>query len=81
MHSINDLQNALPKIWVWTTPPTADELQALKNELGYTGKQMAALACVGEQHCRKDTGGAEPKDMPYPNLLLLAAVLELKPED
>ncbi|PTW83961.1 transcriptional regulator [Achromobacter mucicolens] len=62
-------------------PPTPADLQALKNELGYTGKQMAALACVGEQHWRKYTGGADPKDMPYPNLFHLAAVLELKPED
>lgn len=62
-------------------PPTAADLQVLKNELGYTGKQMAALACVGEQHWRKYTGGVEPKYMPYLNLFHLAAVLELKPED
>jgi len=31
-------------------PPTPESLQALKAALGYTGKQMAALACVGEQH-------------------------------
>ncbi|MFD4839774.1 XRE family transcriptional regulator [Achromobacter sp. NPDC058515] len=62
-------------------PPTSGDLQALKIKLGYTGKQMAALACVGEQHWRKYTGGAEPKDMPYPNLFHLAASLELSPED
>lgn len=61
-------------------PPTPADLQALKAELGYTGKQMAALACVGEQHWRKYTGGADPKEMPYPNLFHVAAMLELDPE-
>lgn len=57
--------------------PTAEQLQALKTALGLTGKHMAALACVGEQHWRKYTGGAEPRDMPYPNLFHLAARLAL----
>ena len=63
------------------TPPSADDLQRLKNDLDYTGKQMAALACVGEQHWRKYTGGAGPKAMPYPNLFHLAAHLALSPEE
>ena len=58
-------------------PPTPADLQALKTQLGYTGKQMAALTCVGEQHWRKYTGGADPKDMPFPNLFHLAARLAL----
>ncbi|OZI44499.1 transcriptional regulator [Bordetella genomosp. 5] len=57
--------------------PTAEQLQALKNAYGLTGKQMAALACVGEQHWRKYTGGAEPREMPFPNLFHLAARLAL----
>jgi len=63
------------------TPPRPEDLQKLKSDLGYTGKQMAELACVGEQHWRKYTGGAEPKAMPYPNLFHLAAQLELSPAD
>jgi len=63
------------------TPPSADDLQRLKTDLDYTGKQMAALACVGEQHWRKYTGGADPKAMPYPNLFHLAAHLALSPEE
>jgi len=62
-------------------PPSAAQLQALKNRLGYTGKQMAALACVGEQHWRKYTGGAQPKSMPYANLFHLAAQLALTPDE
>ncbi|MFW7343547.1 XRE family transcriptional regulator [Pollutimonas sp. H1-120] len=63
------------------TPPTPDDLQQLKNDLGRTGKQMAELACVGEQHWRKYTGGADPKAMPYPNLFHLAAQLTLTPAE
>ncbi|KDC59414.1 hypothetical protein L512_1734 [Bordetella bronchiseptica MBORD624] len=63
------------------TAPTPQDLQRLKTELDYTGKEMAALACVGEQHWRKYTGGADPREMPYPNLFHLAAALELSPEE
>jgi len=63
------------------SPPTPADLQALKTELGLTGKQMAALACVGEQHWRKYTGGADPREMPYPNLFHLAAQLALSPAE
>jgi hypothetical protein len=63
------------------TPPTPDDLQRLKTDLGYTGRQMAALACVGEQHWRKYTGGATPRSIEYPNLFHLAAQLVLSPED
>ncbi|NYT25409.1 helix-turn-helix transcriptional regulator [Alcaligenaceae bacterium] len=62
-------------------PPSHTDLQRLKDDLGYTGKQMAALACVGEQHWRKYTGGADPKAMPYPNLFHLAAQLELSADE
>lgn len=63
------------------TPPSHLDLQRLKDDLGYTGKQMAELACVGEQHWRKYTGGASPKPMPYPNLFHIAAQLELSPNE
>jgi len=62
-------------------PPSPQHLQSLKNRLGYTGKQMAQLACVGEQHWRKYTGGAQPKSMPYANLFHLAAQLTLTQEE
>jgi len=58
-------------------PPSPKHLQELKNQLQATGKHMAALACVGEQHWRKYTGGTSPKAMPYANLFHLAAQLEL----
>jgi len=61
-------------------PPGPQDLQRLKNELGATGKQMAKLACVSEQHWRRYTGGAEPRLMPYSNLFHLAAQLELDNE-
>ncbi len=63
------------------TPPTHTDMQRLKDELGYTGKQMAELACVGEQHWRKYTGGATPRDIPYPNLFHLAAQLALTQDE
>ncbi|MEJ2894616.1 helix-turn-helix domain-containing protein [Bordetella avium] len=63
------------------TAPTPAQLQALKTALDYTGKQMAELACVGEQHWRKYTGGSTPREMPYPNLFHLAARLALSPAE
>ncbi|AZY49662.1 transcriptional regulator [Bordetella avium] len=63
------------------TPPSPAQLQALKTSLDFTGKQMAELACVGEQHWRKYTGGAAPREMPYPNLFHLAAQLALSPDE
>ncbi|ALM85055.1 helix-turn-helix transcriptional regulator [Bordetella sp. N] len=62
-------------------PPTPEDLQVLKDELGYTGKQMAALACVGEQHWLKYTGGATPRSLEFSNLFHMAAVLELSEDD
>jgi transcriptional regulator with XRE-family HTH domain len=62
-------------------PPKPADLQALKNALGFTGKQMAALACVGEQHWRKYTGGATPRSIDFANLFHMAALLELSEED
>lgn len=63
------------------TPPSPADLQTLKNQLGYTGKQMAALACVGEQHWRKYTGGATPRSIEYANLFHMAAQLALDPDE
>jgi hypothetical protein len=46
------------------TPPTPGELEALKEQLGYTGNQMADLAGVASNsQWRKYTGGAEPRAM------------------
>jgi len=58
-------------------PPAPQDLQSLKNALNATGREMAALSCVSEQHWRRYTGGAEPRLMPYANLFHLAAQLEL----
>lgn len=46
------------------TPPSPDNLETLKTELGYTGTQMADLAGVASNsQWRKYTGGAEPRAM------------------
>lgn len=53
------------------TPPTPDDLENLKTELGYTGTQMADLAGVASNsQWRKYTGGAEPRAM-SPHILFL----------
>lgn len=60
------------------TPPTPQDLQALKNELGLTGQQMAELAAVaGGQQWRKYTGGESPRDMGLHILFFMAARLVL----
>lgn len=62
------------------TPPTPDDLQRLKRELGYTGEQMAELASLaGGQQWRKYTGGAAPRDLSLHILFLMAARLALSP--
>jgi len=64
------------------TPPTTDDLQRLKDSLGYTGEQMAELASVAAgSQWRKYTGGAEPRSVSLHMLFLMAARLELKPDE
>ncbi|HAU4319026.1 MULTISPECIES: transcriptional regulator [Serratia] len=60
------------------TPPTPDDLENLKTELGYTGTQMADLAGVASNsQWRKYTGGAEPRAMSPHILFFVAAQLAL----
>ncbi|ELA6496104.1 helix-turn-helix transcriptional regulator [Salmonella enterica] len=64
------------------TPPTPEDLEALKESLGYTGNQMADLAGVASNsQWRKYTGGAEPRAMSPHILFFMAAQLSLKPEE
>jgi hypothetical protein len=56
------------------TPPTTADLRRLKDNLGFTGEQMAELFGLGGgQQWRKYTGGAEPREM-SPQMLIFAAV-------
>ncbi|WP_330996085.1 hypothetical protein [Burkholderia diffusa] len=55
------------------TPPKAQDLQRLKEELGRTGEQMAELFGVaGGQQWRKYTGGAAPREL-SPHILFFGA--------
>ncbi|SUG24667.1 Uncharacterised protein [Salmonella enterica subsp. arizonae] len=46
------------------TPPTPEDLNQLKEKLGYTGAQMADLAGVASNsQWRKYTGGESPRAM------------------
>ena len=63
------------------TPPTTDVLNRLKDELGYTGNQMADLAgVVSNSQWGKYTGGESPRAMSPHILFYLAALLALIPE-
>ncbi|MBE5251747.1 helix-turn-helix domain-containing protein [Mixta mediterraneensis] len=64
------------------SPPTTDDLIRLKDELGYTGNQMADLAGVASNsQWRKYTGGESPRDMSPHILFFMAAQLALSEED
>ncbi|ELM1462754.1 helix-turn-helix domain-containing protein [Salmonella enterica] len=64
------------------TPPTPDELNRLKEQLGYTGTQMADLAGVASNsQWRKYTGGESPRAMSPHILFFIAAQLALSDED
>ncbi|AWC81159.1 MULTISPECIES: transcriptional regulator [Serratia] len=64
------------------TPPTPEDLECLKSELGYTGTQMADLAGVASNsQWRKYTGGAEPRAMSPHILFFMAAQLSLSPQE
>jgi len=57
-------------------PPSPDDLQNLKNRLGYTGEQMAEMfGLAGNNQWRKYTGGHEPRPMSLPMLFLAGALL------
>lgn len=59
-------------------PPTTEALRELKEELGYTGKQMADLFGLGGDHqWRKYTGGGDPREMSEQMLFFGAAALVL----
>lgn len=64
------------------SPPSTDDLSRLKDELGYTGNQMADLAGVSSNsQWRKYTGGESPRDMSPHILFFLAAQLSLSEEE
>jgi len=63
------------------TPPSADDLQRLKAELGFSGAQMAELASVASgAQWRKYTNGNHPRQMNLHMLFFIAARLELSQE-
>ncbi|KMK25720.1 hypothetical protein [Pluralibacter gergoviae] len=60
------------------TPPSPEDLEKLKERLGFTGNQMADLAGVSSNsQWRKYTGGAEPRAMSPHILFFMAAQLAL----
>lgn len=64
------------------TPPTPDDLNRLKEALGYTGAQMADLAGVASNsQWRKYTGGESPRAMSPHILFYTAAQLALTPDE
>lgn len=64
------------------SPPTTDDLIRLKDELGYTGNQMADLAGVASNsQWRKYTGGESPREMSPHILFFLAAQLALSEDE
>ncbi|EAM0984063.1 helix-turn-helix transcriptional regulator [Salmonella enterica] len=64
------------------TPPTPEDLNQLKEKLGYTGAQMADLAGVASNsQWRKYTGGESPRAMSPHILFFMAAQLTLSEDD
>ncbi len=63
-------------------PPSPEELNKLKEELGYTGTQMADLAGVASNsQWRKYTGGESPRAISPHILFFMAAQLVLNEDD
>ncbi|HET9642734.1 MAG TPA: XRE family transcriptional regulator [Burkholderiaceae bacterium] len=63
------------------TPPTPEQLRALKQRLGFIGEQMAQLfGLAGNNQWRKYTGGAAPREMNLQMLFFAAARLALDDE-
>ncbi|EHS1986987.1 XRE family transcriptional regulator [Salmonella enterica] len=64
------------------TPPNPEDLNQLKETLGYTGAQMANLAGVASNsQWRKYTGGESPRAMSPHILFFMAAQLILSEDD
>ncbi|HEL8023174.1 TPA: helix-turn-helix transcriptional regulator [Escherichia coli] len=64
------------------TPPTPEDLNQLKENLGYTGTQMADLAGVASNsQWRKYTGGASPRALSPHILFYMAAQLSLSRDE
>ncbi|EBG1054074.1 helix-turn-helix domain-containing protein [Salmonella enterica] len=64
------------------TPPTPEDLNQLKETLGYTGAQMANLAGVASNsQWRKYTSGESPRAMSPHILFFMAAQLILSEDD
>lgn len=64
------------------TPPTPEDLKALRDSLGLTQGQMADFVQVaGGQQWRKYTGGEKPRKMNLHMLFYIAAKLELSEEE
>lgn len=64
------------------SPPSTGDLTRLKDELGYTGNQMADLAGVASNsQWRKYTGGESPRALSPHILFYMAAQLVLKDDD
>lgn len=63
-------------------PPTSEDLNQLKEQLGYTGTQMADLAGVASNsQWRKYTGGESPRAMSPHILFFIAAQLALSEDN
>ncbi|EAN1794649.1 helix-turn-helix transcriptional regulator [Salmonella enterica] len=64
------------------SPPTAENLQSLKDSLGYSGAQMADLAGVSSNsQWRKYTGKTSQRDMSLHILFYIAAQLALTEDE
>ncbi len=64
------------------SPPTTEDLIKLKQELGFTGEQMADLAGVsGNNQWRKYTGGKMPRVVSLHILFYIATQLTLSEDD
>ncbi|MES9987059.1 MAG: helix-turn-helix transcriptional regulator [Candidatus Thiodiazotropha endolucinida] len=60
------------------TPPTTDDLQVIRKDLGLTQSEMAEFIHVaGGQQWRKYTGGKNPRHMSFHMLFFLAAKLTM----
>lgn len=64
------------------TAPTTDDLTRLKEQLGFTGNQMADLAMLaGNSQWRKYTGGNSPRSISPHMLFFIAAQLSLSDDE
>ncbi|MEW7987012.1 MAG: helix-turn-helix transcriptional regulator [Candidatus Thiodiazotropha sp.] len=64
------------------TPPTTNDLQAIRKGLGLTQSEMAEFIHVaGGQQWRKYTGGKNPRQMSFHMLFFLSAKLCLETDE